>query len=826
MLRRAGQGDELIGLRARGELRLRHDHLEQRRGRRVRQSVERVDDHLPAGFGFLGGRRDRFDHLAHPLLLRRARPDHQLARIAAQADPRLRHLRLQHGHRRRGGHALDGVDLDRGDGLGPLGVDLLEDLGDRLVLGRRGPNVQLLRVVRVGGDLGLGHGRGDDLRRGGGRGRPERVDGDLRLLLRRGLLGQLFHELGDLLLLLGAGPGDELAGLRAQHDLGAGDRVVDESADVEGTGRRHPFERVDHDLGVFRALHVDRLERGGDRLVVGRARPNDQLVAFGARGDLRLRHHLLQEGRRRGAGERFERVDPGRARGLALAGRRDFVNERGDLLVVGGPRPDDQLLRVAPQVDPGLGDLGAEHGAHSRGRHSLDRVDLHGGSRGRAFGVDLFEDGGDRLVLVGPRPYGQLLRVVRIERDFGLGHRRGEHFHGGGGRGRLERVDGDPMGLVGRLVGQLVDQAGDLLVHLGRRPGDDLALLGPDGEPCLGNRFAQEARRVDGARSAHAVERVDDRLGLFGLGAFDVDRGQRALDHLVVSRRRPGGQLVGVRARRELGLRHGQLEDFDGAGRLDRFQAVDDRFGPNLVGGPGRHLLQQAGDLAVVRLAAPRQNRARRGVADQLRVGHLLLEHLDRQRRVDIGHRVRGELLFHLGRHAGVHLLDRRLNRLVLALAGPDHQPARLLVEDDLGVGEQTLEHGEHVLRLDRLDGVDAQVKLPGPRRAAGDLVKNPPDDQMLGRLGPHGQLARLAVGDDLDARQVFGQRGQERLEPLALGGRDRVDFQLAGLVGWGLRLELRKRRLDPLLIAGRGHGHQAVVFRVERDLRLGHQLL
>ncbi len=463
---------------------------------------------------------------------------------------------------------------------------------------------------------------------------------------------------------------------------------------------------------------------------------------------------MLEEAHRRRRGERIERVDLGRSSGFALGGRRrDLVDQLPDPLVIGRPRPDDHLLRVGPQAHPRLGHLRAENRRHRRRRHSLDRIDFHRGSRRRPFGVDLLQDGGDRFVLGRSGPDSQLLGCVWVEGHVGLRHGRGDYLHRVGCRRGLERIDDDSAGLFGHFLRQLIDQAGDLLVDLRRRPGHELVFLSTDGEPCLRDRFGQEAGRVDGSHSAHALERVDNRLGVFGLGAFHVDGGERALDHVVVAGSGPGDHLIGVGSGSDLGLRRGQLEDLDRTGRVDGLQTIEGRRGRDARGGLGRHLLDHGGDLAVVGLSSPRQDGARGGVGDELHVGHLLLEHLDRQGGVDVGNRIRGELLLQLVRHAGVHLVDRRLDRFVLGRAGPDHQPPRLRVEDELGVGEQPLEHREHALRIGRLDRIDAEAELTVARRAAGDLLDNLGNDQVLGRLGPDGQLAGFAVGDDLRAR-------------------------------------------------------------------------
>ncbi len=96
----------------------------------------------------------------------------------------------------------------------------------------------------------------------------------------------------------------------------------------------------------------------------------------------------------------------------------------------------------------------------------------------------------------------------------------------------------------------------------------------------------------------------------------------------------------------------------------------------------------------------------------------------------------------------------------------------------------------------------------------------------MVGRFGPDGQLAGLRLADDLHAGHLRGERRLEHVEPLPLGRRDRVDLQLARLFQRRVGLEFRDRRLDGLLVLGRGHDHQTLVFRIERDLGGGDQLL
>ena len=625
------------------------------------------------------------------------------------------------------------------------------------------------------------------------------------------------------------GPGNQLAGLRAGNKPRTGNGAGEELGHVVRAGGAHVVERVDDHLRVFRPLHVDLVQRAPNRFVILGACPGDELVRLGAGRKLRLGRHLTEEGHGRRGGERLERVDRCRPSGL-LGGRRgrDFFHELPDGVVVGGASPNDQLLRVGADGNPRLRNRGLQN-RHRRGRaHALDGVDLRFRGRGRvALAVDLFQDPGDHLVMRRAGPSGQLLRVGGVGREGGPGYGRLQDWHRAGGRDRLQRVDDDLLCLFRRrLARELIDQVGDLFLDLGRRPGDDLIGLGAAGKPCVGNGAGQEAQRVGGRRRAHPLQRIDHRPGIFGVGRLHVDVFQRRPDHLVVFRAGPGDELVCTGAGRNLGLGNGQAKHLHRTGGVDRFQGVDDgargQFGRSL----GRHPFECLGNRGVVRLPPPGQNRPGRGVHREAHVGQELLEHLDRHFRRRFGNRVDDQLPLELARLAALDRLQRRLDLGVLLGAGPGHQPARLLVDDEVRVREQTLKHGQRALGIDRLEPIDTQPELLALGRLALDLLQHAGNHHVLARLGPNGQLVGLFVGNHLNAGQLFGQRRHQRLKPFLVGRRDRVHHQLPRLQRRGARFVLLDRRPDDLVVGRRGHGHHSVVFHVQRDLCLRRQLL
>ncbi len=277
-------GDYLIRFRAHGELRLRHDHPEQRHRRARVERVQRVNDHLPARLRLLGRRRDLVDDLADPLVVGRTRPDDHLLRVAPQAYARLGHLHPQDGRRRRRRHPFDRVHLHRGSRLGRrLDVDVLQDAGDHFVVGPRGQRRELLRIGRVGGQRGVGHRAAEHLVGAGRRYVLQVVHHRLRRLLRRRTGRQLLDQLGDLLVVLRPRPNHQLARVHPGHKPGLPERALQKTGHVVAAApRSHPLQRVDDDRRVLRALHVDLLERGGDPVVILRPRPGDQLVGLRA----------------------------------------------------------------------------------------------------------------------------------------------------------------------------------------------------------------------------------------------------------------------------------------------------------------------------------------------------------------------------------------------------------------------------------------------------------------------------------------------------------------------------------------------------------------
>ena len=210
-------------------------------------------------------------------------------------------------------------------------------------------------------------------------------------------------------------------------------------------------------------------------------------------------------------------------------------------------------------------------------------------------------------------------------------------------------------------------------------------------------------------------------------------------------------------------------------------------------------------------------------------VGHQRLERgeerLGADRRAGTVDRVRLESRLVLGRPRRLDLLQRLLDRCVFIRPRPHQQAVGVRLQHEVHVREQILHHNQDTARIGRLDRIGHQLLLLfGPFLL--ELLDNVGQQKVLGRLGPDGQLVGLFIGDDLDARQLFGQSGHEGLKPLLLGGGDRVHDQLVRLFRRRAGFKLLDRRLDDLVIRRRGHRHHAIILRVQRDLCLGDQLL
>ena len=199
------------------------------RGRRG-DPLQRVQRHLGRVFRRRSGVH-LFDQGFDPGVILGSGPGNKLVGFGAHGERGFRERRAKDGQgvvQPSGGRrAFELVDADGGIAAGiALDVDLLQDLLDRRLVGRAGVGGQAVSVLGVGTEFGLGDGGGQQGQRGGGRDVLQGVHRGLGRLLRRRSDVQTVHQGLDLLLILGGGPSDELAGFRAQQEAGAGKACV------------------------------------------------------------------------------------------------------------------------------------------------------------------------------------------------------------------------------------------------------------------------------------------------------------------------------------------------------------------------------------------------------------------------------------------------------------------------------------------------------------------------------------------------------------------------------------------------------------------------
>ena len=630
-----------------------------------------------------------------------------------------------------------------------VGFDLVDGRLDRRVVFGIGPGDQL-RGVLADSELGLRDNRREDLHRGGGAGRPQRIDGDRRLLLFRSLLGQLIQR------------------------------------------------RLD--LFVFR--------RAGQR---------DQLASVAAGIDRRLGHGLHQHADRRLGVDRLDCVDLHPGRRLCRLFLAHLLDGLLDQLMIGGPGPGDQLPRVRPDAELGLGHDQAEQGSRLGRRRRIQRIDHH--SRGRLFRLFLRKILNRRLdlrLLVAPGPDDQLVGIVAGSEP-GQRECARQKLHRAGRRRFLQGVNHDLRRRFGRLD-KLIDQLLDLLVVLGAGPGDDLVGRVAEGQPRLGDRVLQELHDIEHAPDLGDPQLVDGQLGKFFIRDRNVDLLEGLLDQHVILGPRPSDQLVGLRPRADLGLRHRQLENLYRAGRGDLVERVGHRLERLLGRIPHRKLVDDLLDPRLLGRPCPNDKLVRVGPLGGDRVGNRLAEHRRHRGGCHVFQVVHDQLARVLG--PAVDLVDQLLDPLVILGPGPGDD----LVFGHAG-GEPGLRHALHqephhvvaLAQVGRVQLVDDRLGLLFFRTLDVDLLEGLLDQGVILGPRPNDQLTGLRPRADLGLRH-------RQLENLHRAGRgdlvERVGHRLERLLGRILRRELVDRLLDVLVLVGPRPDDELVGIRAGRGER------
>ena len=463
-----------------------------------------------------------------------------------------------------GAHAFHFVDRYR---VGTLrvarDVDLFDDGLDRRLVGRAGPGGQSLRIAHVGTQLGPRHSAGHDRLGRGGCNVLQAVDGSHGRFVRRRPGVQAIDQFLDALMVLGAGPGQQLPRFGPRREFGFGIRGRQQLRRVRHVrrqgralqpvnGHRGPVRRTGFDIH----LGQDRL----DRVVVRGTGPGGQTLRLACVDrQFRLRHRRLQQRPHAvGIGE-LQRVHGHLGSVGGVAGAGQLVDQLLDLLVFGRGGPGDHLLRSGAQRETGsrksVGQKAAHVQAAGRG-HARQRVDDGLGSQlGHLRHVDVLQNGLDGSMIRRPRPGGEALRIGRIGGQFRSRRHLPQDGQRGGRRNGCGGIDGDfRCRFDGRLLRQLVHQDLQTLVVPGSRPSQQLIGLGGPRDPGRRHRGGQKLLCIDQGRGVHVFERIDDGGRIRPGSFFDIDLRQCVFDRLMLGRLAPHGQPLRVEGiRRELG---------------------------------------------------------------------------------------------------------------------------------------------------------------------------------------------------------------------------------------------------------------------------------
>ncbi len=706
---RRGKGDQPAPISAQRNLRLGNGLLEETQsvvGPLRCHVFQRIDD----GPGHFVGRALDVDLLERPLddlVVLRPGPGDQLVGLRALVERGVGHGLLEDLDCRGG---LDDLQRIHHRARGRVGrlfdVDLLEDSLDHHVIGRPGQRGQLLRAL-VGREARAGHRLFEGLHGAIGADRLQGVDDGPGGRLRRRLDVDLLERAGDDFVLRRASKSDQLLRVFPGAEVGPACHLLEKSRRFLGG---NPLQRIDNRLsGELGRLVEHLLDQLRDPLVISRSGPGDQLAGVGVERQGCLGDCVPNEDKRVVRPARLharQRIGDHFDRRVGRSFHVDLVQGLLDLLMVGRPGPGDQLVRLGPFVEQGIGDGRLEH-LDGRARvHPFERVDDRAGGRvGRLLDVDLFEDPLNHLVIGRPGDRRQLLRAL-VGGERRVGNRLLKGLDRAVGADGLERVHQCLRRQLRHLLGQLLDELGNLLVVLRPGPNDELLRIGADGEVGVGDGVAEESHRVIRETRIHSFQRIHYRDGVFR--PFDVDLLERLADQLVVPRPGQRDELIRLGAGRKLGLGHGLSDNLHRRRHGDRFDGVDfGRAGHFLIGRRGGHLVDHFLDDFVVGGAGPNDELLWVGAQGDSGLRDRSPEDLQGAGRSDALQRIDLRTRGGFGRRLDVDLLQHVLDHLMVGRPRPGDQRLRVLAGVEIGLGNGRLEDRHGALRGDRLEAVD-----------------------------------------------------------------------------------------------------------------------
>ena len=571
------------------------------------------------------------------------------------------------------------------------------------------------------------------------------------------------------------------------------------------------------------------LEHVGDLLVIRLSSPCEDHAAGDVGNELHVRQQILQHLHRHrdaGSGNRISHQLLFQVVGQSGG---HLVDGRADSLVFLGSGPNHQPPGFCVKHELQVGEQFLQHLQHAVRIGGLDRIGhqlLLPGLGNVLF--ELFHQVGDQHVFGHLGPDGQFARFAVVDNlDAGklVGH--------GGQQGleslalrRRNRIDDQLAGLFqGRVGLNFLDRrADDLVIRHGGHHHQPLA-LGVQGYLGLGSQPGEYREQI-GRWFLH--QRMEPQKRRVGTRFFRLQSIQRGLDRGLVGRDGQRHQVARLGIDAQLGVGNDARKQADDGGRVGLGEAInlDLRRGLDCAALP--QLLHRLANRLVFPRRTPGDQVLVLAVDRKPGVGHQGLERGDKNLRaggtVDASNQIRLEAGLIVGWAFQFDFRQRGFDRLLLLGIGPNQQSLAVRLEHELGVGIEFLHHADYAVGISRLERIGGQLASFSLGNLLFEFLHQTGHQQVLAGRGPNRHLVRFAVADYLEVWQLFGYGDDQRLEPLLLGRRDRIDDQFARLLRGRVGIQLFHSRTDDLVIRRRGHRNQPLAFGIQGDLGLGHQ--
>ena len=475
--------------------------------------------------------------------------------------------------------------------------------------------------------------------------------------------------------------------------------------------------------------------------------------------------------------------------------------------------PDNQLVRIVA-----AGEVGPTHDVFEQvlGVSCADRFDVvdpqfQPGFQ-RVFGFQLVDQLLGQFV-IGRRSKGdQSCIVSRAIAELHPWQRPAQDVVGRNGADAFHVIDDDLRPAFSSLFDDLVNGRPNREVIAGNRPGHQTTTAFVDREPGVGDDGFQKG--YNRLRIA-ALDRID-RHGRTVLGVFAVHGRDGGLDLGVVLGRGSHHQAAASQVDGDCGVGDERSQDELSGSGIGLAQTVDLRR--QLV-----HRRQVSHNLLEDRMVlrpGPNDELARIGARGELSLGHDTGQHLLSPGRTNQFHVIDTQLeSLPLG-GLTFQLVDQLLAPLVVGFRPPG--------DEFRTIRAPVVElHARKRPAQDVVGGQGAGMfqviddDFGGPFTGLSDhLVNGSFDSRLIGRIGPHHQVAAVLLHGDSGVGHDGAQEGRHRVRIDLL---DRIDDQSRFVFGIQ-SLHLVESLQDLRVVLGHGADDQAAADQVGRDRRIRHQ--